>query len=86
MSRYFDECCLLVGLCDQTEHGMRRDIETALAHFERVCVNVMCGCSAAIAPDERAATAFREQVMPHYLGDPRVDILLQNSDFGVGGE
>ena len=42
IARHFDEANLLVGLPGQTVSSMGRDIELGLAHFERVCVNVMC--------------------------------------------
>ena len=48
----FDECCLLFGLKGQTEASMTFDIETALANFERVCVNIMVRNSTIVKPDE----------------------------------
>lgn len=37
----FDEVCLLFGLDGQTSDSMLQDIETGLAHFDRVCINIM---------------------------------------------
>lgn len=86
IARYFDECCLLFGLSGQTEASMRHDIETALAHFERVCVNIMAENSTPVKPDPAVIACFRERIYPQYAKDPRIDILLHNTDFGVGGE
>lgn len=81
----FDDCCLLFGLAGQTAEGMRRDIETGLAFFDRVCVNLMVENTTAVKPDPAARAAFIRAVYPRYRDEPRVDILLDNTDFGVGG-
>ena len=80
----FDEVCLLFGLSGQTVASMRTDIETGLAYFERVCVNLMVENSTAVKPDATVLADFMEQIYPFYRDDPRVDILLNNTDFGVG--
>ena len=80
----FEEINLLCGIDGQTESSMRADIETGLAHFSRVCVNVMTENTTAIRPDQRVIEAFIRDIYPLYQNNPRVDILLQNTDFGVG--
>ena len=84
ISRGFQEVNLLFGLTGQTEETMRRDMELALRYFERVCVNIMCANSTPIRPDEQVTEAFKEKILPVFADDPRVDILLHNTDFGVG--
>lgn len=86
IAAYFDEVCLLFGLTGQTEDSMRRDLAMALAHFERVCVNVMTENTAALRPDPAVIGLFINKIYPEIQGDSRVDILLENTDFGVGGE
>ncbi|MGM9612103.1 MAG: radical SAM protein [Butyricicoccus sp.] len=80
----FDECCLLFGLTGQTGDSMRRDIETGLRYFERVCVNLMTPNTTPIQPDRAVLDTFLRTLYPVYKNDPRVDILLENTDFGVG--
>jgi hypothetical protein len=80
----FDEANLLVGLAGQTAVSMRADVELGLELFERVCVNVMCANSTPVQPDPAACAAFAAEVYPLFADDPRVDILLNNTDFGVG--
>ncbi len=80
----FDEVCLLFGLTGQTVDSMRSDIETGLANFERVCVNLMIENTTRIKPDAAVLSEFMAHVYPIYRDDPRVDILLNNTDFGVG--
>ena len=86
ISEPFDEVCLLFGIKGQTVESMRRDIECGLEYFERVCVNIMCENSSRISPDNEVIELFKREVMPYYIDSPRVDILIENTDFGVGGE
>lgn len=81
----FDEVCLLQGIPGQTAESMKRDIDLGLRHFERVCVNIMTRNSSRIAPDPSVIRVFKEQVLPVYAQNDRVDILMENTDFGVGG-
>lgn len=82
---YFDEVCLLQGLPGQTAEGMEQDIQIGLSHFERVCVNIMVANRMPIKPDPRVIAAFAKEVYPKYIDNDRVDILMENTDFGVGG-
>lgn len=80
----FNECCLLFGLPGQTADSMRADIETGLRHFERVCVNIMVENNARLQPDDDVRMIFINDIYPDYKDDTRVDILLNNTDFGIG--
>ena len=37
-----------------------------------------------VVPDSGAIEAFKEHVYPRYADNDRVDILINNTDFGVG--
>ena len=80
----FDEANLLVGVTGQTGSSVRGDIELGLQHFERLCVNVMCPNTTAVEPDRDVINAFLREVYPLYRDDSRVDILINNTGFGVG--
>lgn len=80
----FDDCCLLFGLSGQSVESMKRDVETGLAHFHRVCINIMVPNTTAVQPDLTVRNAFMREIYPLYKDNPRVDILLENTDFGVG--
>lgn len=84
IAQYADEVCLLFGLSGQTARSMIRDIETGLRYFERVCVNIMTENSTSVKPDAAAIDIFRRDVYPRYAADERIDILFDNTDFGVG--
>ncbi|MDE6917188.1 MAG: radical SAM protein [Lachnospiraceae bacterium] len=80
----FDEVCLLFGLDGQTQDSMRYDIETGLRCFNRVCINIMVENTARLKPSRPVIECFINTLYPLYKEDPRVDILLENTDFGVG--
>ena len=84
IAEVFNECCLLFGLPGQSVDSMKYDIETGLAYFERICVNIMIENSAPLQPDPKVRQEFLEKVWPLYKDNPRIDILLNNTDFGVG--
>lgn len=80
----FDEVCLLFGLDGQTYDTMKSDIETGLTYFERVCINIMVENSTKIKPDAAVIQTFMTELYPIYKDNERVDILIENTDFGVG--
>lgn len=84
ISRGFDEVNLLFGLSGQNVDSMQKDILLALQNFERVCVNIMCENSTEVKPDKNVISEFMQFIYPVYVGNERVDILVQNTDFGVG--
>lgn len=84
IAEYFDQVCLLQGIAGQNEASMLEDIETGLQYFERVCVNIMVANTRPILPDPRVIKIFKQKIYPVYRDNDRVDILLNNTDFGVG--
>lgn len=84
IAKYADEICLLFGLDGQTVSSMKRDIELGLQYFRRVCVNIMVANSTKIKPNQLVIRDFLSDVYPLYKDNERVDILLNNTDFGVG--
>ena len=80
----FDEANLLVGVVGQTRASMERDVDLALSLFERFSVNVMCANTTPVQPDPQVIDEFMAHVYPRIVDDPRVDVLIENTDFGVG--
>lgn len=80
----FDEANFLFGIRGQSVYTMLEDINLGLKFFERICVNIMCENSTAIKPDSAVIEDFMRYVYPLYKDDQRVDILINNLDFGVG--
>lgn len=86
IAQYADEVCLLVGLEGQTGESMKKDLEIGLRYFNRVCVNLMTENSTAVKPCRPVIHTFMHEIYPKYQDHPSVDILIENTDFGVGGE
>lgn len=85
IAAYFDEVCLLQGIPGQTAESMDLDIQTGLSYFERVCVNIMQENLKPVKPSPKVIALFTEKLYPKYIGNNRVDILMENTAFGVGG-
>lgn len=86
IAKHADEVCLLFGLEGQTAASMRKDVEIGLRWFQRVCVNLMTKNSSPMEPDQKVMQRFMEEIYPNYRNNGRMDILLENTDFGVGGD
>lgn len=84
IAKYFDEINLLQGITGQNAESMINDIETGLKYFRRVCVNIMVENGMPVKPDKGVIKEFMNQVYPIYKDNVRLDILLNNTDFGVG--
>lgn len=85
IAEHFDACCLLQGIPGQTVASMENDIQIGLKYFQRVCINIMVENSSKIKPDPNVINAFVMELYPKYIHNQRVDILIENTDFGVGG-
>lgn len=84
ISQGFDEANLLFGIRGQSLASMERDMALGLNCFERICVNIMCPNTTSVRPDRHVISVFMDKIYPKYKDDERVDILIQNTDFGVG--
>lgn len=80
----FDEVNLLVGVKGQTIEQIKKDLEIGTANFERVCVNLYKEMEDIIAADEKVKEQFMKEIYPIYKDNNKVDILVENTDFGVG--
>lgn len=84
IAEHFDEINLLQGITGQNAESMINDIEIGLKYFRRVCVNIMVENRMPIKPDKLVIEEFMNKVYPIYKDNNRLDILLNNTDFGVG--
>lgn len=84
ISENFQEANFLFGLTGQTEESMRKDIELGLRYFERICLNIMCENSTHVKPDGGVIKIFVQKIYPEIRENPQIDILIENTDFGVG--
>ena len=84
ISKNFDEANFLFGITGQNIESMERDIELGLRYFERICVNIMCENAASVKPDKEVIRTFLNHIYPKCRDNDRMDILINNTDFGVG--
>ena len=84
IAEYFQHINLLQGITGQTVKSMTHDIEIGLKYFERVCINIMQENSTSIKPDPHVINDFKKYVYPKFIKKSRVDILLNDTDFGIG--
>jgi hypothetical protein len=84
ISKNFDEANFLFGINGQTEESMLNDIELGLKYFERICINIMCDNTTNVKPDNEVIKIFVNSIYPKYKDNERIDILINNTDFGVG--
>lgn len=84
IGRYFDGACLLVCVEGQTREEILRDIELAKANFEYFNVNVFVENSTGHKTDRELARWFAAEVAPELERYGNVEVLLNNTDLGVG--
>ncbi len=80
----FDEINLLVGIKGQTFEQVKKDIEIGLENFERICVNLYKEMPDIMPQDENLKKRFLKELYPIYKENNKIDILIENTDFGVG--
>lgn len=84
IAKQFDETNFLFGIKGQTAESMQNDIQLGLKYFERICINIMCDNTTDIKPDKDVIREFVQKLYPIYKDNERADILINNTDFGVG--
>ena len=84
VARYFQGVCLLCCTEGETRERIVRDIELARKHFEYFSVNVFCNNTTKIKRDQALVDWFVREVYPRIKDDPRIEVLIDNTDLGVG--
>lgn len=84
IARWFCGVCLLCCTQGETRERIERDIAIAREKFEYASVNLFCNNHTAVRRDEELATWFLRDLYPQLKEDPRLEILLNNTDLGVG--
>lgn len=84
VSRYFQGVCLLCCTQGETKDHILKDIELAKKYFEYFSINLFCNNHTKVKRDEKLAAWFEEQVYPQIKDDPHIEVLLNNTDLGVG--
>ncbi len=84
VAKHFDGVCLLVCTVGDTKERIVTDIELAKKHFEYMSVNLFCNNGTEVRRDESLADWFVKEVYPLIKDDDRIEVLIGNTDLGVG--
>ena len=82
---YFNSICLLVGIEGQTKEMIDYDIECLLKYFEYGCINIFVDNTTNIKADYELIRWFKEKYSYIDKEYSNIEILWNNTDFGVGG-
>lgn len=81
--QYFDSPCLMVGIKGQTKEMIEKDIEILKTKFELGTINVYMNNSTEVKRDDDLVAWFVETYQD-LKQDQRIEVLFENTDFGVG--
>ena len=84
IAQYFQGICLLCCTQGETKEHILKDIELAKDHFEYFSVNVFCNNHTSVKQDKDLATWFAKEVYPLIKDEPGIEVLMENTDLGVG--
>lgn len=84
LQEVFDIVNLLVGVKGQTLEQVEDDIKVGMENFDRVCVNLYKEMEDIMPADEELKRRFMQSIYPTYKDFENIDILVENTDFGVG--
>lgn len=84
ISRYFNGCCLLICFKGQTKEIILSDIQLAKENFEYFSINVFTENSTNIKQDKELLKWFLADIFPSLNMENNIEILINNSDLGVG--
>lgn len=84
LQEVFDIVNFLVGVKGQTFEQIEDDIKIGIKNFDRVCVNLYKEMDDIMTANEELKRKFMQEIYPLYRNFDNVDILVENTDFGVG--
>ena len=84
VAKYFQGVCLLCCTDGDSKDRILKDIALAQEHFEYASVNVFCENTTSLQRDEELENWFVEEVYPKLKQSKKIEILINNTDLGVG--
>ena len=84
VAKYFQGVCLLCCTQGESKEHIIKDIEIAQTHFEYFSVNVFCNNSTSVKQDKELAQWFAKEVYPRIKDEEGIEVLMENTDLGVG--
>lgn len=84
VAAHFKGVCPLCCTTDDTPERILADIRTAGKYFEYFSVNVFCDNGTPVKRNDELVEWFRREVYPVIKDEPAIEILIENTDLGVG--
>ena len=84
VAKIFHGVCLLCCTQGENKEHIMKDIEIAQTHFEYFSVNVFCNNSTQVKQDKELAQWFAREVYPKIKDEEGIEVLMENTDLGVG--
>lgn len=84
IAEYFQGVCLLCCTQGEEKEHILQDISLARQHFEYLSINLFCNNTTPLQRDNQLAEWFIQEIHPTIQHDPHIEILLNNTDLGVG--
>lgn len=81
---YFQGICLLCCTQGEKFEHIVNDIEMASRYFEYFSINLFCNNSTSVCRDEELVQRFILEIYPSIKNNPRIEVLANNTDLGVG--
>lgn len=84
IAKHFNGVCLLCCTTNDTKERILNDIALADKYFEYASINLFCNNSTAEQRNQELASWFIAEVYPILKDNPKFEVLLNNTDLGVG--
>lgn len=84
IAKYYNGVSLMVGLDGQNISDVQKDIEIANSLFEYFSLNVFTENTTNQLPNKPLIEEFVTKIYPLVNKNPKADILIQNTDWGIG--
>lgn len=84
VAKYFQGICLLCCTEGDSKERILWDIALAEHYFEYASVNVFCQNTTPVKRDNALAEWFMEEVYPKLRESDKIEVLVENTDLGVG--
>lgn len=84
VAKYFSGVCLLVGTEKQSFESVVSDIAIADKYFKRIAINMFIPNTKPIKSNPELINRFVTEIYPKIKENPKIEILLNNTDLGVG--
>ena len=84
VAKYFKGVCLLCCTEGDSRERILQDIAIAKEYFEYFSVNLFCDNGSSVQRDKELTEWFISEVYPRLKHEPKAEVLLDNTDLGVG--